>query len=77
LGIIRNLPDDQAGHEVWPRREASQFDDNGIRADGNGAEKFAIAGLFEPAFMGKSRNVSPFMIVPLLAFWGLPACFPR
>ena len=21
--------------------------------------------------MGKSRNVSPFMIVPLLAFWGL------
>jgi hypothetical protein len=65
------LQDDQAGHEVWPRREDSEFDDNGIRADGNGAEKFAIADPFEPAVMGKSRNVSPFMIVLSLAFWGL------
>ena len=42
-----------------------------IVAIGLGAIQFAIGNLVEPALMGKSLNLSPFMIILSLTFWGL------
>jgi predicted PurR-regulated permease PerM len=38
---------------------------------GLGAVQFIIGNVIEPAFMGKSLNLSSFMIVLSLTFWGL------
>ena len=37
---------------------------------GLGLTQFAIGNLIEPAYMGKSLNLSPFMILLSLSFWG-------
>jgi predicted PurR-regulated permease PerM len=38
---------------------------------GLGATQFVMGNVVEPAYMGKSLNLSPFMIVLSLTFWGL------
>ena len=38
---------------------------------GLGAVQFAIGNLVEPALMGKTLNLSPFIIILSLTFWGL------
>ena len=38
---------------------------------GLGAVQFCIGNLVEPALMGKSLNLSPFVIILSLTFWGL------
>lgn len=42
-----------------------------ITTIGLGGVQFCIGNLVEPALMGKSLNLSPFMIILSLTFWGL------
>ena len=45
-------------------------------AIGLGAVQFIVGNVVEPAFMGKSLNLSAFMIILSLTFWGMVRGIP-